>query len=77
MGDIQFYNEIMTVLTLQRKDISSRDFPNLYTWYRKIGNIPEVLEADRKFKEIVIKYNFIWEGKDELQWMRAGSYNLL
>ena len=77
MGDIQFYNEIMTVLTLQRKDISSRDFPNLYTWYRKIGNIPEVLEADRKFKEIVIKYNFIWEGKYEPQWMEAGSYNLL
>jgi glutathione S-transferase len=31
--DFQLYNEISTVLTLHKKSISSRDFPNLFDWF--------------------------------------------
>jgi glutathione S-transferase len=59
IGDIQFYNEILTVLTLLKRDISTRDFPNLSNWYYKISKVPEVVEVEKKFKEIVVKYSFI------------------
>jgi glutathione S-transferase len=58
VADIQIYNELATVMTLHRKNISSREHPNVFAWYNKLSNIPEIMESDKKFKEIVSKYNF-------------------
>ena len=58
VADIQIYNEIQSVLTLHKKQIESRELPNVFAWFNKISNIPEVMEADKKFREIINKYNF-------------------
>lgn len=58
VADIQIYNEIQTVLTLHKKSIESREYPNIFSWYNKLASVPEIMESDKKFKEIVSKYNF-------------------
>ena len=58
VADLQIYNEIYTVLTLHKKSIESREYPNVFAWYNKMSSIPEIIESDRKFKDIVSKYNF-------------------
>lgn len=58
VADIQFYNEIVTVLTLQRKDLDDK-YPNLKKWINRMQTMTEIQEADKKFKEILVKYNFI------------------
>lgn len=55
--DIQLYNEIFTVLTLHRKTIGSREYPNIFDWYNKMSKIPEIQESDTHFIDIVHKYN--------------------
>lgn len=59
MADILFYNELVTVLVLKNKELSQEDFPNLNTWFKKIGSIPEVMDSEKKLREIVNKYNFV------------------
>jgi glutathione S-transferase len=56
--DIQFYNELSTIFTLQKKSIDASEFPNLSEWFKRMGTVPEVMEAEKKFKDIVNKYNF-------------------
>lgn len=57
IADIQIYNEIKTVLTLHRRVIESREHPNVFAWFNKLSNVPEIMEGDRKFIDIVSKYN--------------------
>lgn len=59
IGDIQFYNEILTVITLLKRELSTREFPNLSNWFYKISKIPEVVTVEDKFKAIVVKYSFV------------------
>ena len=56
VADIQIYNEMQTVMTLHKKQIESREYPNVFAWFNKISQIPEVMEADRKFRDIISKY---------------------
>ena len=58
VADIQIYNEIQTVLTLHRKSLESREYPNVFAWFNKLSTVPEIQEGDRKFRDIVSKYNF-------------------
>eukprot|EP00347_Sterkiella_histriomuscorum_P024508 403330868 len=58
VADIQIYNEISTILALHRKQIESRENPNVFAWFNKMSTIPEVQENDRRFREIISKYNF-------------------
>ncbi len=58
VADIQIYNEIMTVLTLHRKNIENREYPNVFAWFNKMSTVAEVQETDRKFRDIVAKYSF-------------------
>ena len=55
--DLQLYNEINTVLILHKKKIGGREFPNVFDWYNKMSKIPEIMESDKVFNEVVIKYN--------------------
>ena len=59
ISDIQFYNEIATVLTLLKREIPKNDCPKLANWFKKVSTVPEIIDTDRKFKEIVTKYNFV------------------
>jgi hypothetical protein len=58
VADLQIYNEILTVLTLHKTQFDSREFPNVFSWYNKLSQMPEIRDSDIKFKEIVAKYNF-------------------
>jgi glutathione S-transferase len=58
VADLQIYNEIMTVLSLHRSVIQSRDLPNVFAWFNKLARLPEIEDTDRKFREIVAKYSF-------------------
>jgi glutathione S-transferase len=59
VADLQIYYEIYTVLALHRsKRIESRELPNVFAWYNKLSSLPEIAECDKKFQEIVTKYNF-------------------
>lgn len=58
MADLQIYNEVATVLALHpSRRIESRELPNVFAWYNKLAGIPEVQESDRKFHDILNKYN--------------------
>ena len=59
IADIQIYNEIVTILTLQKRELDELKLPNLAKWYKKLAAMPEIVEADKKLKEILTKYNFI------------------
>ena len=37
VADLQIYNEILTVLTLHKTQFDSREFPNVFSWYNKLG----------------------------------------
>ena len=40
--------------------MESREYPNVFSWFNKLSSVPEIQESDRKFREIVSKYNFAW-----------------
>jgi glutathione S-transferase len=42
IADIVVYNELMTVFTLCNKKVESKMMPNLFSWYNRIANIPEI-----------------------------------
>jgi len=46
VADIQIYNEIMTVLSLHKKSIESREYPNVFAWFNKMSNMPEIRDTD-------------------------------
>ncbi len=35
-ADIMIYNELKTVLVLHKKEVTSKDTPNLYSWFTRI-----------------------------------------
>ena len=56
-ADIIIYNELKTVLTLHRRELVSRETPDLYAWYNgRLALMSEVKEVDTQFVEIVKKY---------------------
>lgn len=58
VADLVIYNELATVLALHRRSIESRDMANVFSWYKKISNIPEVIEVERKFRDVLENYSF-------------------
>lgn len=42
VADLQFYNEIKTIITLYKRGMTSREFPNLFDWYNQMSKIEEV-----------------------------------
>lgn len=59
IADIQYYCEISTIVALTKKEISSGEYPNLSIWYNeKMSKLPDMMNLDRKLKEIVDKFNF-------------------
>lgn len=59
IADIQYYCEISTIVALTKKEISANEYPNLAVWYNeKISKYPDMMNLDKKLKEIVDKFNF-------------------
>lgn len=59
IADIQYFQEISTLVHLKKREITASEFPNLAPWYNdRLAKIPEVAELDKKLKEIIAKYNF-------------------
>ena len=54
--DIVIYNELMTVMTLHRRTLESREMPNMFSWFKKMSGIPEIIEIDRKFRDVLDMY---------------------
>ena len=55
--DLQFYNEIKTIVSLYKRNMTSREFPNLFDWFNQISRIDEVQETDLLLQTILEKYN--------------------
>lgn len=58
VADIQFYNEIFTITTLKKREIDET-CPNLKRWMQKMGGMVEIQEANKKFMDILTKYNLV------------------
>ena len=59
IADIQYYCEIVTIVSLTKKELSEGDFPNLAPWFHeRMSKIPELAALDKKMIEILVKYNF-------------------
>jgi len=59
VADLQYYNEISTVVYLTKKDITEAEYPNLALWYnQRMSSLPDIMALDKKLKEIIAKYNF-------------------
>jgi hypothetical protein len=59
VADLQYYCEISTIVNLTRRELSESELPNLAQWYNdRLSQIPEIIQLDKKLKEIVAKYNF-------------------
>ena len=44
VADLQYYNEISTVVHLTKKDLSESEYPNLAQWYNdRMSQIPEIM----------------------------------
>ena len=57
--DIQYYNEIKTILSLQKKTLDPSKYPNLSRWFtEKMSRIPEIMEVDKKLQETISRYSF-------------------
>jgi hypothetical protein len=52
------YNEISTVLKLQKQELKESEYPELAQWYNiHMHKCPEIVEADKKLEEVIEKYN--------------------
>ena len=61
IADIQYYCEISTILSLTKKTLEPAEYPNLSPWYNeRLSQIPDIMQLDRKLKELLAKYNFQW-----------------
>ena len=57
--DIQYYNQISTIVNLTKHELKESDLPNLAVWYNnRMGKLPELMKMDKKLKEIIARYNF-------------------
>lgn len=57
IADLQYYNEIITIVHLTKKEITEKDYPNLGHWLNDRMRIPEIIAVDKRLKEIIDKYN--------------------
>lgn len=61
VADIQYYNEIETIVNLTKKELVESELPNLAQWFNdRMSNLPDLIGLDKKLKEIIAKYNFHW-----------------
>lgn len=59
VADIQYYNEISTIVNLTKKDLLESELPNLAQWFNdRMSQLPDLIGLDKKLKEIIAKYNF-------------------
>lgn len=56
--DLQYYNEIVTITLLTKKELAADEFPNLAPWFQRMSKVPETMDTDKRLKEVVTKYNF-------------------
>jgi glutathione S-transferase len=59
VADLQYYNEISTVVNLTKKDLDETEYPNLSIWFNeRMSQIPDIMILDKKLRDIISKYNF-------------------
>jgi len=59
IADLQYYNEISTIVTLIKKNLDESEYPNLAAWFNdRMSQIPDIMILNKKLKEIINKYNF-------------------
>jgi glutathione S-transferase len=44
--DLTFYNEISNIMYLDGYQMRKGDYPNLYKWLKRLGEVKEVVDAD-------------------------------
>ncbi len=59
IADLQYYNEIMTITHLAKRPLTEADYPNLAPWLNERMQIAEIVAVDKRFKDIVGKYNLL------------------
>ena len=57
VADLQYYNEISTIVHLSKHELTEADFPNLAPWFGRMSTIPEIMPLDKKLDEVISKYN--------------------
>ena len=58
VADLIYYSEISTIVSITRSGLRPDEYPNLATWFNdKMSTIPEIMELDKKLKEVITKYN--------------------
>ena len=58
VADIQYYNEISTIVNLTKKELQESELPNLAQWYNdRMSHLPDLLGLDRKLKETITRLN--------------------
>ena len=55
-ADIIIYNELKTILVLHKRELISRETPDLFAWFTRLSRTKEIIEMDQLFLEIVKKY---------------------
>ena len=61
VADLQYYHEILTLLTLTSKDLDENKLPFLSKWYSEKMNIPELKKQEAKLKEVVLKNSLLYQ----------------
>ena len=54
-ADLVFYSEITTVMYLERYQLRKSNFPSLYQWLKRLGDIKEIKESDEKLLHLLSK----------------------
>lgn len=55
--DLQYYNDIRTIVDLTRQELTNQEFPTLSEWFNEtMPSIPEVLETDARFKAVLTQH---------------------
>jgi glutathione S-transferase len=58
VADIQYYNEISTIVNLTKKELVESELPNLAQWYNdRMSQLPDIMGLDKKLKEIISRHN--------------------
>ncbi len=55
--DLQYYNEISTIVQLTQTELTESKFPNISVWYNeRMRGVPEIQELDRKLLSVITQY---------------------
>ena len=58
LADLQYYNEIVTVASILKKNLTDAEYPNLSIWMnQRMGKIPELMALDKKLKDMIALKN--------------------